>query len=223
MNLAVIFDMDGVLIDSQPLHYEVDIAILKRCGVEANLATVSKYTGIGNPERLPKYKEDFELSQEPEELTEIWEEVSAEVFERANLQPIAGVETLIAGIKAMGIKIGLASNSPPALIELVLAKTGLTFDFTVSGEDVTEGKPAPDIYLAAAKKAGVEPTLCVAIEDSEAGIESAKAAGCVCVAYKNPNTLGQDISRADYNTRNFDDCFPIIKTMFFRSVTGTLT
>jgi len=225
MNLAVIFDMDGVLIDSQPLHYEIDIKVLKKCGYEAVLSTVVPYTGLGNPDRWPKYKEDLGLSQEPDELIEMAEETMRELFGNADLKPIDGIPTLLDGIKAMGIKLGVASSSSHELIELVLGKIGLNgrFDFIVSGEDVAEGKPAPDIYLKAAEKAGVPANMCIAIEDAPAGILAAKNAGCTCIAYENPSTLGQDFTNADYSTGRFDDCFPIIKTLFFRSMTGALS
>jgi len=225
MNLAVIFDMDGVLIDSQPLHYEIDIKVLKQCGYDATIDTVVPYTGMGNPDRWPKYKEDLSLSQEPAELITMAEETMRELFTNAELKPIDGIPPLLDGIKAMGIKMGVASSSSHELIELVLGKIGLAgrFDFIVSGEDVSEGKPAPDIYLKAAEKAGVPANMCIAIEDAPAGILAAKNAGCVCIAYENPSTLGQDFTNANYSTGNFDDCFPIIKTLFFRSMTGSLS
>ncbi|MCL2199525.1 MAG: HAD family hydrolase [Defluviitaleaceae bacterium] len=224
MSLAVIFDMDGVLIDSQPLHYEIDMRVLKSCGYPAELSTVVPYTGIGNPDRWPKYKETLELTEEVERLIELSEEAMRDLFTNAELAPIDGITLLLNGIKAMGIKCGVASSSSHELIELVLGKIGLasSFDFIVSGEDVTEGKPNPDIYLRAAEKAGTTPKLCIAIEDAPAGVEAAKAAGMVCIGYNNPNTLGQDFSKADFTANKFDDCFPIIKTLFFRSMTGSL-
>jgi len=224
MKLAAIFDMDGVLIDSQPLHYELDIRVLKACGVDAVLDTVVPYTGMGNPDRWPKYKEELGLSQDPTELIEMAEQAMRDIFADADLKPIDGIPTLLDGIKAMGMTLCVASSSSHELIELVLNKIGLAsrFDIIVSGEDVDEGKPAPDIYLAAAKKADVAPNMCIAIEDAPAGIASAKNAGCVCIAYRNPNTRGQVFDRADYTVDRFDECFPIIKTLFFRAITGSL-
>lgn len=222
MSIAVIFDMDGVLIDSQPLHYELDMRVLKSCGYPATIATVTPYTGMGNPDRWPKYKEDLQLSQEPEELIEMAEEAMRELFSAANLPPIDGIAILIDGIKAMGIRLGIASSSSHELIEIILQKTGLAdkFDFIVSGEDVSEGKPAPEIYLKAAEKAGLPPEKCIAIEDAPAGILAAKNAGVTCIAYKNPGTIGQDFTHASYVINKFDDAFPIIKTLFFRAMTG---
>ncbi|MCL1882290.1 MAG: HAD family hydrolase [Defluviitaleaceae bacterium] len=224
MNMAVIFDMDGVLIDSQPLHYELDIKVLKACGYPAQLSTVIPYTGMGNPDRWPKYKEDLGLSEEPERLIEMAEEAMRELFTTANLAAIEGIPMLLDGIKALGIRCGVASSSSHELINLVLEKIGLekSFDFIVSGEDVSVGKPAPEIYLKAAEKAGVPPKTCIAVEDAPAGILAAKNAGIVCIAYRNPNTLGQEFGNASYVISNFDEAFPIIKTLFFRSVTGSL-
>lgn len=225
MNLAVIFDMDGVLIDSQPLHYEIDMRVLRACGFDAQLSTVVPYTGMGNLDRWPKYKEDLNLPQEPAELIEMAEQTMREVFAAANLKPIDGIPELLNGIGVLGIRMGVASSSSQELIKLVLERTGLlkNFGVLISGEDVENGKPAPDIYLKAAEKMGVSPKLCVAIEDAPSGILAAKNAGVTCIAYKNPNTLGQDFENADYVISKFDDCFPIIKTLFFRSMTGSLS
>jgi len=222
MSIAVIFDMDGVLIDSQPLHYALDVRVLNACGCPATLETVTPYTGMGNPDRWPKYKEDLNLSQEPQELIAMAEEAMRDIFSSANLPPIDGVSLLIDGIRAMGIQTGVASSSSHELISMILQKTGLSdkFDFIVSGEDVSEGKPSPEIYLKAVEKTGLAPENCVAIEDAPAGILAAKNAGVTCIAYKNPGTIGQDFTHASYVISKFDDAIPIIKTIFFRAITG---
>jgi len=225
LTTAVIFDMDGVLIDSQPLHYEIDIQVLKKCGYPAELSTVVPYTGMGNPDRWPKYKTELNLSEEPERLIEMAEEAMREIFSRTELVAINGVSILIDGIKAMGAGCGVASSSSNELIELVLGQIGLKekFDFVISGEDVNESKPAPDIYLKASEKAGLPPEACIAIEDAPAGILAAKNAGLTCIAFKNPNTLGQDFTHADYTISQFDEAFPIIKTLVFRAMLGGLS
>jgi HAD superfamily hydrolase (TIGR01509 family) len=222
MSLAVIFDMDGVLIDSQPLHYELDMNVLKECGYAAELATVVPYTGLSNPDRWPQYKESLELSETVERLIELAEEHMHKIFDNATLVPIEGIPQLLDGIKAMGIKLGVASSSSHELIQLVLSRTGLEgkFDFIMSGEDLSEGKPNPEIYLKAAEKAGIAPNLCIAVEDAPAGILSAKNAGYTVIAYNNPNTLGQDFTHADHVVTKYDECFPIIKTLFFRAASG---
>jgi beta-phosphoglucomutase-like phosphatase (HAD superfamily) len=98
---------------------------------------------------------------------------------------------------------------------LVLEKIGVKnfFGFIVSGEDVTKGKPEPEIYLKAAEKAGNLPEKCVAIEDAPAGILAAKNAGLTCIAYRNPSTIGQEFSNADYVIDKFGEAFPIINAL----------
>jgi HAD superfamily hydrolase (TIGR01509 family) len=215
LSVAVIFDMDGVLIDSQPLHYELDMRVLRACGYPAQLETVVPYTGMGNPDRWPKYKKDLQLAESPERLIEMAEETMRDLFTHADLQPIDGIHELLAEIKNAGIRCGVASSSSHELISLVLEKIGVKnfFDFIVSGEDVTKGKPEPDIYLKAAEKAGALPQKCIAIEDAPAGILAAKNAGLTCIAYRNPSTIGQEFSNADYVINQFSECFAIIKAL----------
>jgi len=210
---AIIFDMDGVLIDSQPLHYQIDMRVLNACGYPADLATVTPYTGLSNQIRWPKYKENLNLSHTPERLIEMAEAAMRDIFGEADIVPISGIPTLLRGIKDMGLYCGVASASPLELVELVLSRTGLSqyFDGITSVEDVVASKPAPDIYLRAAIKASSSPSCCIAIEDSPAGIQSAKSAGFTCIAYKNPSTVGQDFTNADYVVDHFDECLPIIR------------
>ena len=215
MHTAIIFDMDGVLIDSQPLHYEMDIRVLKACGYPATLDSVTPYTGLSNQLRWPKYKEAYHLSPTVPELIKMSEASMWEVFGETNLVPIDGIPPLLQSIKDSGTYCGVASASPRALVAFVLEKTGLTpyFDSITTAEEVAHSKPAPDIYLCAAQKAGFPPTGCIAIEDSPAGILSAHSAGFTCIAYTNPNTYGQVFTHADYVITHFDECFPIIERL----------
>jgi len=212
MTQAVIFDMDGVLIDSQPLHYKIDIEVLLACGYPATLETVTPYTGISNPDRWPKYKETLGLSQSVEGLIELQVEFMIKIFNQAALTPIDGVPALLQSLKENNILCGVASSSSHELINLVLEKCEIAHFFAhlISGEDVKTGKPAPDIYLKAAKVFGLPPELCIAIEDSTPGILSAKNAGFICIGYVNPNTHGQDFARADHVVNHFDECREII-------------
>ena len=213
--IAVIFDMDGVLIDSQPLHYEIDMRVIRACGYPAELSTVTPYTGISNPDRWPQYKEALSLTQTTERLIEMAEETMRDVFQEASLTAIEGIPALLQGLKALDIPTGVASSSSHELIQMVLDRTGigLYFDKLISGEDVKVGKPNPDIYLRAASKVGLNPAQCIAIEDAPPGILAAKNAGFTCIAYKNPNTCGQVFTHADYVVEKYNECLPIIKTI----------
>ena len=215
MELAIIFDMDGVLIDSQPLHYEIDMQVLKACGYAADINTVTPYTGISNPDRWPKYKENLGLSESVERLIELAEEKMREIFDSTELVAIEGIPLLLQGIKELGLKCGVASSSSHELIQMVLNRTGIAeyFDVLVSGEDVKNGKPAPDIYLKAAKAVNLPPSRCLAVEDAPAGILAAKKAGFTVFAYRNPNTVGQVFTHADTVLNEYAECLPIIKNL----------
>ncbi|MCL2840863.1 MAG: HAD family phosphatase [Defluviitaleaceae bacterium] len=210
---AIIFDMDGVLIDSQPLHYEIDIRVLKTCGYNATLDTVTPYTGISNPDRWQKYKHNLNLDTSVDKLIQLAEEAMRDIFNHTHFTAIGGIPDLLKGIKSLGLPCGVASSSSHELIQLVLSRTGIGayFDVLTSGEDVKNGKPAPDIYLKATKAMGFSPEACIAFEDATPGICAAKNAGLTCIAYKNPNTHGQDFARADFVINHYNEALPIIK------------
>ena len=219
MRLAIAFDMDGVLIDSQPLHYELDIAVLKACGRQANMETVTPYTGQSGPDRWPKYKQALSLTQSVDELIALQNKLQPKIFVKANLPPSDGIAALLQFLNSQGIPCAVASSSSHELISMVLdmCKIGQYFTHLVSGEDVKEGKPAPDIYLKAAKAFDLPPENCIAIEDSPIGILSAKNAGFTCIGYKNLGTYGQDFTHADYTVNHFDQCHEIITQILRRT------
>jgi HAD superfamily hydrolase (TIGR01509 family) len=196
--------MDGVLLDSQPLHYKIDIAVLARCGYPATLETVTPFTGMSNPDRWPRYREALNLRPSAGQLIVWANEIMLEMFEKEPLAPIDGIPRLIDKLKEKGLPLAVASSSSHALIDLILDKIGLAghFDALVSGEDVTTGKPAPDVFLHAAKQLNTAPRDCLVVEDSANGILAAKRAGMVCVAYKNRE------GEADYVIDSYQD-FPL--------------
>ena len=211
---AVIFDMDGVIIDSQPLYHEFDIRMLKQFGHPATKETVIPYSGLTSVDRMTKYKKDFGLSDSVEELVKMSIDSIKEVFQTHDIAPIDGIPELLSYVENAGMFIGVASSTSHELIELILKRLDVLhyFEKIVSGEDVKEGKPAPDVYLKAAEVFGVLPHECVAIEDSLMGMRSAKAAGFTCIAYRNSYT--QDYSCADYVV----DCFSEIVHILQKSM-----
>jgi len=215
MKTAIIFDMDGVLIDSQPLHYQIDMRVLALCGVPATLDTVTPYTGLSNELRWPMYKDAFALSHTAKQLIAMAEDAMRDIFGKEELVPIDGVTELLQGLNGMELYCGVASASPLELVQLVLRRTGLEqyFSGITSVEEVTASKPAPDIYLAAAAKVGLPPAQCIAIEDSPAGILSAKNAGFTCIAYKNPSTVGQVFDHANYVLEHFNEGLELVKKL----------
>ncbi len=196
---AFIFDMDGVIIDSEPLHFDVDRKTIAYYGHSVMQKDLERYVGMTNPEQWAIIREEYGIGHTVEEIIEYQMGRKIEELRAAELEPIRGIIELLAELKKGGIPRAIASSSPPLFIEAVLEKFGLQDEFAVvvSGERVPRGKPAPDVYLRAAELLGVEPAGCVVLEDSKHGIDAAKAAGMRCIGYVNPNSGNQDLSRAD--------------------------
>jgi beta-phosphoglucomutase family hydrolase len=196
---AVIFDMDGVIIDSEPFHYEVNKRIFASLGIEVSEDEYRGYIGVSNTNMWTSIKSKHGLRHSVNELTAMQVNGNIEFMEKERIDPVEGVRELLSALKNEGFRIGLASSSPYKIIEMVLHRfnIGRFFDSVVSGEDFTNGKPAPDIFLHAAKLLGVSAAQCVVIEDAMHGVHAAKAAGMKCIGFANANSPGQDLGRAD--------------------------
>ena len=196
---AFIFDMDGVIIDSEPLHFAVDIETMKHFGYPLSKEQFERYVGMTNPEMWADIKREYGIGQTVEELIEYQLAQKIQAIRNMDAEPIDGIRPFIAELKRRGIAIGLASSSPRVFIEAVLSRFEMLNDFgsIVSGEEVPQGKPAPDVYLEAARQLGVEPERCVVLEDARHGVAAAKAAGMKCIGFLNPNSGAQDLSQAD--------------------------
>jgi len=201
---AFIFDMDGVIIDSEPLHFEVDIQVMKDFGAAITQEQLEKYVGMTNPEMWKLIREEYQLRRSVSEIIDYQLSNKIKILTAREMEPIDGIRELLADLKASGIPVGIASSSPPVFIQAVLDKFGLldAFNCIVSGEEVDRGKPAPDVYLKAAELLGVEPASCMVLEDARHGIAAAKAAGMQCIGFVNPNSGNQDLSAADYVVRS---------------------
>lgn len=196
---AVIFDMDGVIIDSEPVYNGIHEKMLRDFGVKEILDVPEDYTGMTNSAVFKIVREKYNLKQTVEEISAYQLKVILEEFSRLEDEPIDGIRDLLALLKEQQIKTAIASSSARKLIETVVKKFNLMafFDVIVSGEEVPAGKPAPDVFLEAARQLHVSPEDCLVIEDSKNGTIAAKAAGMSCIGFKNPNSGNQDLSRAD--------------------------
>lgn len=196
---AFIFDMDGVIIDSEPLHFETDKRVMKEYNIDISDEALNRYVGVTNPQMWTELKEIYGLPAALEELLEKQNTYKKLLFGSGTLEPVEGIVELIGSLKQKDIFIGLASSSSRNFIELILKNLKLleSFDVIVSGDEVSSSKPAPDIFLKAAGLLKVDPSQCVVLEDSGHGVKAAKAAGMKCIAFKNPNSGIQDLSLAD--------------------------
>lgn len=191
--------MDGVIIDSEPLHFESDRMVMREFGVELTDEELNRYVGVANPQMWAELKDKYNINLTIDELLERQHANKLKLLKEIQLETISGIDELILDLQKKGIAIALASSSSREFIELVLKKLGIIdcFQVIVSGDDVEKGKPEPDIFLKAAELLKVAPENCIVLEDSEHGVNAAKKAGMKCIGFINPNSGNQDLSKAD--------------------------
>lgn len=205
---AVIFDMDGVIIDSEPFYQEVQIDLFHKMGITIPPEEYNTFIGAGMREMWNMIKSSRNLKQPIEELIKLNNSVLLEYFkESAALVPTPHFTDFLASVLSAGMKTAVASSTAKPIIEVILKKLNL-YDFfnnIVSGNEVENGKPAPDIFLETASRLNVIPSDCIVVEDSFNGVKAAKSAGMYCLGYHNPNSGNQDISAADRIINSFAD------------------
>jgi HAD superfamily hydrolase (TIGR01509 family) len=195
---AVIFDLDGILIDSEHVWDAVREHLARERGGRWHPGAQRAMMGMSSPEWSRYMHEQIGLAESPQEINRI-------VVDRMLAQYAGGppwINGAFAAVKriAAAFTLGLASSSNLELIEVVLEAGGIAglFAAVVSSEEVPRGKPAPDVYLEAARRIEIDPSLCAAVEDSHNGIRSAKAAGMICVAIPNGRfPPGEALAEAD--------------------------
>jgi sugar-phosphatase len=185
---AVVLDMDGVLIDTEPAWRAAESDVFAGLGVPLSESDLLDSTGLPIEELIPLWRR---RSPGASPLTDA--EVGGRIIDRviahveAEGQPMPGVTAAIALFGRYGLRLAIASSSPLRLIDAVCGRLGLAgIVVRCSAADEVRGKPAPDVYLTAARRLGVAAVSCLAVEDSPHGIASAKAAGMRCVALPDP-------------------------------------
>jgi len=180
--VAVLFDMDGLLIDSEPLWLEAETAVMARLGADWTEADQVQLLG-GSLERTVRYLLAKATRPAPPEVIGEWLMSGiAELVRRRGVPVRPGARELLAEVAQAGLPSALVTSSERRFMNAVLAGTGLSFDVLVCADDVTATKPDPEPYLLAAKLVGVPPGDCFALEDSPNGVASAEAAGCRVIA-----------------------------------------
>jgi HAD superfamily hydrolase (TIGR01509 family) len=195
---AVIFDMDGVLIDSEPLHLRATQVALGPRGMSYTERDNRAFFGATDAEMLRVLRILWDLDDPTPSLVETRTRHLLALI-HAEGQPRPGVPLVPRELRAAGFALALASASPRRVIEAVLETVGVAdcFGAVVSGDEVARGKPAPDGYLMAARRLGVAPERCVVVEDSRNGVLAARAAGMMAAAVPCPATRHEDFSVAD--------------------------
>jgi HAD superfamily hydrolase (TIGR01509 family) len=207
---AVVFDMDGVIVDSEQVWDEVRENYVREVGGTYTDSATRDMMGMSSVEWSRYMADQLGVPGTPEEINAA---IVERMLERYGEAPplIPGAVEAVRGC-AERWPLAVASSSNPELIEVVLDVAGLhdVIPVVVSSQEVARGKPAPDVYLEAARRLGVEPQLCAAVEDSHNGIRSAKAAGMRVVAIPNPHFPPDEdaLAQADVVLRSIDELMP---------------
>ncbi len=209
---AFIFDMDGVIIDSEPIHARAKLAVLEEYGVKLAdpKAELEAFVGRSAKDFWQTMKARYSHILKPE-----WHVMADRKYEiymdiLANdktLKPIEGVVDLLQRLQDKGYHIALGTSSVRTMAETVLKQLEVIdfFEEIATSDEVEKAKPAPDIYLKAAEKLGLKPEDCNVVEDAAAGVRAAKAAGMYCIAIVNPSSGAQDLSPADEIVKKYAD------------------
>ena len=211
MASAVIFDMDGVLVNSEPYHLKVEKLIFEKTGIEITDKETGSFVGLAMDKMWEKIREKHRIEQSVKELVEEDTLFRVSYFRSlGTVPPIRGVAELASSILEAGLKTAVASSSHPDLIRVILESSGLSrfFPVRLSGFQVDNGKPEPDIFIRTAEILGIGCESCVVIEDSFNGVTAAKRAGMKCIGFRNPDSGNQDLSAADMVIESFSEIGP---------------
>ncbi|WP_100076887.1 HAD family hydrolase [Chryseobacterium camelliae] len=197
---AVLFDMDGVIVDTEPLHRKAYFKTFDDLGIQVPEGMYTTFTGYSTKKVCETLIEKFSLSQTYEEIAGIKRAYFKDFFYNdEDFDLIPGVKNLIEHYYENGITLILASSATMTTINMVFEKFGLEkyFSGKISGADLKESKPHPEVFLLAAELAGEPTGNCMVIEDSTNGIMASHRAGIFCAAYRSPHSKNQDYTLAD--------------------------
>ena len=202
---AVIFDMDGVIVDSE-IHWKTTEGFF----LQSLIPTWSEHDqdriiGLGVLDLYALLTNTYHLQKTKEQFLEIYQEMANEIYGQ-KVSLIEGFETLLNALNSKNIPVALASSSPTSWIDIMLDRFSLrdSFKVVVSADELAgQGKPSPAIYLLTAARLGIRPNRCIAVEDSKNGVLSAKNAEMYCVGFRNGFNDEQDLSRADVIIHHF--------------------
>jgi HAD superfamily hydrolase (TIGR01509 family) len=203
---GVLFDMDGVLLDSEEFITRAGIMMFKEKGVDVKESDFKPFTGMGENRFLggvaEKYGIPFNQEKDKARAYEIYDRIT-----HGKLKPLPGVREFIEKCRQKKLKLAVATSADEVKMRINLRETGLSerlFDILVNGLEVQNKKPHPEIYQLAAKRLGLDPASCLVVEDAISGMKSAKAAGCKCLAITSSFSEG-DFTEADWIVKDLSE------------------
>ncbi len=214
---TVIFDMDGVIVDTEPVHHYAYQQHFKQLNITVSPEMYASFTGNSTKNIYERLKGLFPIAEEVPTLVATKRDLFNRAFDqKEDLYLLNGVLALIQDLHQNGMQLVLASSSANVTINRIFKRFDLNRYFThiVSGEDFPKSKPHPAIFLKAAELANTPIEQCVVIEDSTNGIKAAKSAGIYCIGYASAHSLLQDYSLADQVVSDFKELdFNLIKNL----------
>jgi beta-phosphoglucomutase len=214
---TVIFDMDGVIVDTEPVHRYAYFQHFDELNIPVTEEMFTSFTGNSTRNVFQNLKMLFNLEHDVEDLIQRKRTIFNDAFDnKEDLELLEGVEKLIIDFHEKGMQLILASSASKVTIERVFGRFNLHTYFThiVSGEDFPKSKPDPAIFVHAASLSMAPKANCIIIEDSTNGIKAAKAAGIYCVGYNSIHSKKQDLSEADIIINHFSELdFEKVKTI----------
>ncbi|MDO8553914.1 MAG: HAD family phosphatase [Candidatus Micrarchaeota archaeon] len=207
---AILFDMDGVLVDTEDLHCKSYISALKRYEIKLTEEEYfEEWTQKGKG--IKDYLKEKKIKLDAEEIRSVKRAIYHQMLKK-QLMLMPGIKTLLEKSK-LAYKTALVSSSYRVDIDLIVKLTniGKYFDVIIAKDDVKKVKPEPESFLLAAKLLEIEPRNCIVVEDAEKGVVAAKRAGMICIAIPCRYTMNNDFSLANYRVEKPSDVLPILK------------
>ncbi len=197
---AFIFDMDGVIVDTQKTHTEALVRTFAHYGADVPAEELAAFAGTKRGTAIRNVIERRGLNLPVDALCDLKDRLFDGMIAEMDLVPIDGIPELLRALRSAGVRTAIASSSGEAFISLVVDRLGIRpyFDALISGQNLPESKPNPAIYRLAAETLDVRPEEAVVLEDAAMGVAAAKGAGMRCIGFRNPSSGAQDLSAADF-------------------------
>lgn len=211
---AVLFDMDGLIVDTEPIHFEAFRTYMRKLGVEMPESMMADFIGYTDVENLTDLKARYNVEEPLDSMVAKRRAIYLELVKTSPMKVFPGFWEFSEAARGQGMKQAVVSSAAAEQVKVVLDRLfearpedgppARYFDAIVTGDDVQHNKPAPDIYLEGAKRLSVPPALCLALEDSPPGVESAASAGMLVVVIPNEYTRGLAFPGAQAVVDSFD-------------------
>ncbi len=213
MEKVILFDMDGVLVNTEPLHYQLWKQVFAERGLDLAFEHYKGCIGANGKRLMELVLEHYGVDFRDDQTIFVrYYQLKEEHLRYGEIPRIEGVPETLAQLQNRGYRMAVASSSTQDYIELCTDRAGIGhfFDVRFSAQWVKNTKPAPDVFLAAAEKMNAVPADCIVVEDSTNGTLAAKAAGMRCIGFANPDSAGQCLDAADTLIHNFRELLDVL-------------